>query len=183
MAKTVMQKQWYDIVAPDIFGQQTVAETPAEEPEMVEGRRIKVELKDLMPSSDKYYMDVFLKVTDVEGDTAHTRLDGHDVSKEYISKMVSRRSDRIDTVADVETADGDTVRVKVVATTIRKTHSSRASSIRNKIAELLQDAADERGTANLMERFFTDDLQDEVRSAVRKIYPVRDLEIRKTEVR
>lgn len=182
MAKSVLRKNWFEIVAPDIFDNETVADTPAEEAEMVDGRRVKVNLKDLMPTSDKYYMDVFLQVTDVEGEKAHAELVGHDTAREYISKMISRRSNRLDYVDDVQTADGKTVRVKVVATTIRKTKSAKVSRLRERIGELLEEEAADKSFDAFMESIFQNDLQQKIKNDAKEIYPLRDLEIRKTEL-
>lgn len=182
MAKTVMQKTWYEIVAPGVFGNEAVAETPAEEPESVLGRTIKLGLQDVMPSSDKYYMDIYLQVIDVEGNTAQTKVVGHNVSKEYISKMIGRRSNRIDIVEDVETADGETVRVKVVATTIRKTNSSKLRGVRQTVTGIVTEAAADHKLESFMEQIFTGTLQDRIVDQAGDIYPLRDLEIRRTDV-
>jgi small subunit ribosomal protein S3Ae len=182
MAKSVLRKTWFEIVAPDIFDNETVADTPAEEADMVVGRQVKVDLKDLMPTSDKYYMDVYLQVTDVEGEKAQTRLAGHSTSSEYISKMISRRSNRLDYVDDIDMADGSTVRVKVVGTTIRKTQSAQISRLRKRIGELLDEVGDEYTVDEFMEAVFQDEIQQHITDEAKKIYPLRDLEIRKTEV-
>lgn len=170
------------MVAPAIFDNETVADTPAEDASLVEGRRVKVNLKELMPTSSKYYMDVYLQVTDVEGKKAHTQLVGHDTASEYVSKMVGRRSNRLDYVGDVQTNDGETVRVKVVATTIRKTKSAKISRLRKRIGEVIEEDAANKSFDQFMESIFQDDLQQKVKSAAKEIYPLRDLEIRKTEL-
>lgn len=182
MAKAVMRKDWYEVVAPELFGNDVVAQTPAEEPELLDGRTVKVNLKDLMPTSSKYYMDIYLQVTDVDGSKAKTRVAGHDTSREYISKMVGRRSNRLDYVGDVTTKDDVNVRVKIVATTIRKTKSAKISRLRKRIGDLVEDEAADRSFDDLMEAIFQDELQQELKEDVKEIYPLRDLEIRKTEV-
>lgn len=183
MAKAVLQKEWYTLVAPGIFDKQEVGTTPAEESELVGGRTIKVNLKDLMPSTSKYYMDVYLQVEEVEGDTAQTRIAGHDISNEYLSKMIRRYSNRVDAVEDVQTADGETVRVKLVATTIRKTNSATVKDLRKEMIDVVEEQAADLSLAQFMKRIFAGDLQDEVEDAARQIYPLRELEVRKTEVK
>ncbi|MDY6777561.1 MAG: hypothetical protein SVU32_02775 [Candidatus Nanohaloarchaea archaeon] len=182
MAKSMMQKNWYELVAPDIFDNETVSETPAEKADKVVNRTVKVNLKELMPSSDKYYMDVFLQVTDVDGKKAKTELIGHDTSKEYISKMVSRRSDRIDRVIDAETQDGKEVRFKLVATTIQKTHSSAKTEIRKRMGEIVEEKAEDTDFEDLMEQIFQNEVQKEINEACQEIYPLRTVEFRKTEL-
>jgi small subunit ribosomal protein S3Ae len=183
MAKAVLQKNWFTIQAPDIFDKDEVSETPAEKSSQVEGRTIKEGLNELLDESSKYYMDVTLKVTDVEGNKAFTEIQGADCSSEYVSRMVSKRSDRFDMVHDVETEDGREVRVKIVGSTLRKTSSSTLSAVRKELQNILDEKADSQMYNELMENIFTDNIQEEMRDKAEGIYPFRDLEIRKTELR
>jgi len=183
MAQSVMQKNWFEIIAPDIFDNEKVAETPAEKGAKVEDRQLKLGLKDVMPSSNKYYMDVFLQVDRVDGKKAKTELAGHTTSKEYVSKMVRRRSDRIDQVADVETKDGRTVRVKMIAITIRKTNSGAKTDIRKKMEEIAREQASKKNFDQFMRDIFQDELQQEIDQACKKIYPLRTVEFLKTELK
>lgn len=182
MAKTALQKDWYEIVSPELFGSETVAETPAEEPKSVEERTVKLGLQDLVPDTRRYYMDVYLKVTEVEGNRAKTAISGHNVSSDYVSKMVSRRSNRIDAVEDVKTSDGSRVRVKVVGATIRKTSSSQVNEVRRRMREVIREEAGKKSLDEFMESIFTGDLQKKMEAAAQKIYPLREVEVRKTEV-
>jgi small subunit ribosomal protein S3Ae len=178
-----MSKQWYEIIAPEIFDSETVGETPADKEDKIQNRRVKINLKDVMPASDKYYMDVFLQVDQIDGNKAKTRLVGHQTSKEYISKMVSRRSDRIDHVVDVETKDGTEVRTKIVATTIQKTHSSAKTEIRKRMEDIVTEKASKKNLDGFMTDIFHNELQKEINAECKKIYPLRSVEFRKTEVR
>ncbi|MDY6771203.1 MAG: hypothetical protein SV186_04585 [Candidatus Nanohaloarchaea archaeon] len=182
MAQSVIQKDWYELVAPDLFDNEVVAETPADKSAKVDNRTVKVNLKDLMPASDKYYMDVYLQVKSVDGNKAKTELVGHDTSKEYISKMVQRGTDRIDHVVDVETKDGQTVRVKLIGTTIKNTHSSAKTDIRKRMEELVTDHASKKNTDDFMRDIFQNEVQKKVNEECKEIYPLRTVEIRKTEI-
>ncbi|PSH00572.1 MAG: hypothetical protein BRC30_02815, partial [Nanohaloarchaea archaeon SW_7_46_7] len=94
MAKAVIQKNWYEIQAPDIFNVDSITETPAEKDSQVQGRRVKESLNEVMDDTDKYYVDVSMRVTEVEGNKAFTEIAGMEVSKEYVSRMIRKRSDR-----------------------------------------------------------------------------------------
>lgn len=183
MAKAVLQKNWFTIQAPDIFDKDEVSETPAEKSSQVQGRTIKEGLNELLDESSKYYMDVTLKVTDVEGNKAFTEIQGAKCSSEYVSRMISKRSDRFDMVHDVETEDNRQVRIKIVGSTLRKTSSSTLSAVREELESILDEKADSQMYNELMENIFTDNIQEEMRDKAEKIYPFRDLEIRKTELR
>lgn len=182
MAKAALQKDWYEIIAPDVFGGDVVADTPADEPENVEGRTVKVGLQELRPDTSRYYMDVFLRVDSVDGSRAKTSIAGHDISSEYISKMVSRRSDRVDAVTDVETADEEQVRVKIVGATIRKTSSSQVSEVRKRMEAVAEEQAEQNSLDDYMDMIFSGELQSRLEDAAQDIYPLREVEVRKTEV-
>ncbi len=182
MAKAVIQKNWYEIQAPEIFTKDIVSETPAETDSQVIGRRVKESLTELMDESDKYYVDVQLKVTEVEGNKAFTEIDGMECSSEFVSRIVRKRSDRFDYVEDYNTKDGRKVRVKIVGSTLRKTTSQTLNNARNKIKEIIEEKAGNQTYEEFMENIFLDNIQKELRDEVDTIYPFRELEIRKTEL-
>lgn len=182
MAKTLAQKDWYEIVAPDIFDNKEVSKTPADESEKVMDRKIKMELKNLIKGTDKYYMDVFLKVNDIEGKRASTKLVGHKCSREYISRLVRRGSDRLDLVKEVETKDGKVLRVKIIAITLKKVNSSVEKKIRKEIWDLVEDKAEDMSFDEFMQAIFSNEIQKEIYQKVKKIYPLRTVEFRKTEL-
>lgn len=183
MAKAVLQKSWYDIQAPSIFDEDTVTETPAENESQVLNRTVKENLNDLMDNADKYYADVSLKVTEVEGNKAFTEISEMECSSEFVSRMIREGSDRFDYVYDLRTADDREVRIKFVGATLRKTSSKKLSAVRNVIREILEEKGDTQSYEEIMENIFTDNIQEEVRDKANKIYPFRQLEIRKTELR
>ncbi len=182
MAKAVIQKNWYEIQTPDIFTEDSVTETPAEKQSQVVGRTVKESLTELLEDSDKYYVDVEFKVTEVEGNKAFSEINGMECSSEFVSRMIRKRSDRMDMVEDFETADDRKVRIKLVGATVKKTSSQTLSDARNKIKEIIEDRASEQSYNELMENIFLDNLQDELREEINKVYPFRELEVRKTEL-
>ena len=182
MAKAVIQKNWYEIQVPDIFDVDSITETPAEKDEQVVGRTASANLTDLMEDSSKYYVDVSFKVTEVEGNKAFTEIDGMECSSEYVSRMIRKRSKRLDLVEDYRTDDGRTVRIKVVGATVKKTSTKTLQDARQEISDIIEERASEQSYNELMENIFMDNLQEEFRDAANKIYPFRDLEVRKTEL-
>ena len=183
MAKAVLQKNWFTVQAPDIFDKEEVSETPAEKASQVEGRTIKEGLNEMLDASDKYYMDVTMKVTEVEGNKAFTEIQGAECSSEFVSRLVSKRSDRFDMVHDVTTEDDREVRVKIVGSTLRKTSTNTLKAVREELQDILENHAESQVYNEFMENIFTDKIQEEMRDKAEEIYPFRELEIRKTELR
>lgn len=182
MAKAVIQKNWYEIQVPDIFDVDSITETPAEKDSQVVGRTVSENLTELMEDSSKYYVDVSFKVTEVEGNKAFTEIDGMECSSEYVSRMIRKRSRRLDLVEDFQTDDDRTVRIKVVGATVKKTSTKTLQDARQEISDIIEERASEQSYNELMENIFMDNLQEEFRDAANKIYPFRDLEVRKTEL-
>jgi len=182
MAKAVIQKNWYELQLPDVFTEDEVGETPAEKDSQVIGRVVKEDLTELLDDADKYYVDVELKVTDVEGNKAFTEIEGMECSSEFVSRMIRKRSNRLDLVEDFQTKDDRTVRVKIVGATVKKTSSKTLSDVRNEMSDMLEEKASEQSYEEFMENIFLDNIQQELRDKVNKIYPFRELEVRKTEL-
>ncbi len=182
MAKAVIQKNWYDIQAPDIFSEDKIGETPAEKESQLIDRRISKDLTSVFDGTDKYYVDVHFRVTDVEGNKAFTEIDGMECSKEFVSRMVRKRSDRMDLVHDTETSDDRKVRVKVVGATVSNTSTKTLKASREAIKDAIDEKASEQSYEELMENIFADNLQKGIRDAANGIYPFRELEVRKTEL-
>lgn len=183
MAKAVIQKNWYEIQAPDIFSVDEVGETPSEKQSQVIGRTVKESLNEMMEETSKYYVDVTLKVTDVEGNKAFTEIDGMECSSEFVSRMIRKRSDRMDLVHDTTTSDGREVRVKVIGATLKKTSSETLKAVRKELSDILDQKASEQSYEEFMENIFLDNVQEDMREKANEIYPFRELEVRKTELK
>lgn len=183
MADTVLQKSWYKIQLPDMFTEDELTETPAEKDTQVIGRRVSADLSEVLEDTDKYFVDVTFRVTDVEGNKAFTEVDGMECSSEYVSRMIRKRSDRMDLVVDTETSDEYEVRVKIVGATVASASSNTLSDVRNTIEDIIHERAGEMTYHDFMGAIFRDELQQELREEVEDIYPFRELEVRKTELR
>ena len=86
-----IKKQWYEIVAPKMFGEKVVGETLAVEPKQLIGRKIETNLVELSKDFSKFYVKLHFQINNVEGNKAYTKLVGHDVMRERIYRMVKRR--------------------------------------------------------------------------------------------
>jgi len=175
-------KQWYQIQAPALFDKAPVAETLAEKPSMLIGRVTEVSMQDLTGDFRKSHIKLFFRVHNIEDSTAQTQLAGHTLTSDYIRRMIRRRRSRIDGIYDITTKDGAQLRVKPFATTERRIQSSQKKVIREAMKKTIADA----GMALTLNEFFRDALEGKIGSDVYKncknLYPVKRVEIYKTEV-
>jgi len=181
-AKKAKGKEWFTIIAPNIFDNMELGKTMSNNPDNLIGRKIDVSLIDLTNDLNKYYMKFIFKIKTIQEDKAITEFYGSDCLRDYISRMILRRIKRVDSVQDLNTKDGMTIRVKSLAIIRGRIKSSIRTTIRNKIKELMKAEVEALTLDEFIESIISDDTKNKILKEARKIYPVRNFEIRKTEV-
>jgi small subunit ribosomal protein S3Ae len=177
-----IKKLWYDILAPKQFGEKKIGESLAAEPKQLIGRVVKVALSDLGDEFQKFYLKLVLKVVDVAGTQAKTEIIGHDCMYERIYRMVQRRVRRVDCIQDIKTKDGRKLRVKTVLIIPRRVGTSIKDSVRAKLKEVVGRDVSALSFDEFINAVIGDKLQQSVRAECKKLYPIGQVEVRKSEV-
>lgn len=175
-------KQWFNVIAPDFMGQQVVGETPASDPELLLGRVIAITLGDFTNDMSKQNVKMELKVDQVGGDSAYTKFIGHKLTRDYLRSLVKRQTSMIVSNIDVMTNDGYKVRVKSTCFTIKRARTSQIKSIRQLMSYLVRRKARESDFATFIQDAVTGKLSARIYRDVKNIYPLRRVEILKTQV-
>jgi len=175
-------KEWYPILAPKLFENKEIGRAMVTEPEQLIGRKVNVSLLELMNNFNKFYLKFTFKITKVNGTNAYADFVGSEVMRDYISRMVLKRVRRIDTVQNLETKDGRKVKVKSIAIISKKVKSSMEKIIRSQINEGLKREISDVNFDDFVIMLTTDELKGIILREARRIYPVRNFEIRKIEV-
>lgn len=181
-AKKAKSKEWFTIIAPELFERKELGTIAVTEPEQLIGRKISFSIIELINNFNKFYVKFIFKIVKVDGNKAYTDFNGSEVMRDYISRMILKRIRRIDTVQNLQTKDGKKVVVKGIATVSKKVKSSIEKTIRSQIKEALQREISEMTFDDFVINLTSDDLKFNILHQVRKIYPVRNFEIRKTQV-
>ena len=175
-------KNWYQITAPSLFNNVLVAETLAESPDSLIGRVTEVSLQDLTNDFRKSHIKLLFSIDKVEQNTAHTQLKGSVLTSDYLRRMIRRRKSRVDGVFDAQTRDGALLRVKPFAIAEKRIQSSQKKLIRNVMDEVIGKEAKTK-TLNV---FIRDCIDGKIGSEIYKhckiYYPVKRIEVNKTEV-
>ena len=175
-------KNWYTILAPSLFNNVPVAETLAESPDSLIGRITEVSLQDITNDFRKSHIKLLFSVDKIEQNTAHTQLKGHLLTSDYLRRMIRRRKSRVDGVFDIETRDGALLRVKPFAIAEKRIQSSQKKLIRN----VMNDVIRKEGKAKTLNSFIKDCIDGKTGSEIYKhckvFYPVKRIEINKTEI-
>ncbi len=177
-----VKKQWYEIIAPKMFGEKVVGETLAADPKQLIGRKINVSLMDMSRDFAKFYLKMSFRVVSVEGMKAYTKFVGHDIMRERIFRMVQRRLRRVDCVQDVTTKDGQKLRVKTVFVLAKRVGTSLKDATRKKCREVVEKAATENTLEDFVKLIIAGEVQNRVKQDCYKIYPIGGIEIRKSEL-
>lgn len=175
-------KQWYNLVAPEMFGKASIGETVADEPEKLVGRVIEVTLGELTNDLSKQNIKLVLKVDSVGGDSAYTKFTGHQLTQDYLRSLVKRQTSSIETNVSVRTKDDYTIRVKPSCFTIKRARANQIKEIRSIMNSVIAARAKELDMAQFVQEVVTGKLSANIYHDVKPIYPLRRVEIRKTEV-
>jgi len=108
-------KNWYNVMAPDMFNRAKIAEALSDEPEKIIGRVAEVTAQDVTGDFSKMHIKLRFKVNDVRGMDAYTYFVGHDMTSDYVRRMTRRRKSKIDTTVDFKTRDDFIIRLKPLA--------------------------------------------------------------------
>jgi len=181
MASKLKGKEWYQIVAPNFFGDFIIGETMAIEPSQLKGRVVEASLTDITGDPNKYYLKFYFKIEDVKDNKAVTKFVGHDCTKDFLSRIVRGRTTRIDTNDVINLLDNK-IRVKTIAISNRSVSQNVASEIRRNIREIVISELSKLKTEEFLRELIDGVLQSKVRKSLSKVYPLRHFEFRKTEV-
>lgn len=172
-------KEWFEIRAPKFLGEGAVGETPAIDAAMLVGRTVESNLFELANDPSKFHIKLFFKIESVNGRNAYTRFFGHECTRDFISRIVQKRTGVVETNDLLNLADGK-LRVKSIAICNRPVQTNIKMKIRKMIGEMLR--AEKPTTERFVQDFLSGKTQNAIRNELSKIYPIRIFELRKTEV-
>ena len=176
-------KTWYSVLAPEMFESKEIAQVPADEDSKLADRKISVSLAEITGDRMHTYTNLHFRVSEVKGKTAFTKLIGHDLSPSYLRSLVRRKRDVINDVLDVTTSDGVGVRVKISIYTARKTSGPARTAVRRVMREEIIARSKEMDFSTFVQEIVFGKFSSRIYKGVKKIIPVKRIEVRKTEVR
>ena len=178
-------KKWYKIHAPNSFNNVLLGETPASDPALLPGRVIETSLAEVMGDPrdfKKQKIKLNFRITEVAGDDVKTEMIGHSIARDY-ERSISRRGKGLVKYRIVtKSKDGKTLVIKTIGTTGKTVGDKRKSAMRKYVARLLQESAQDRSIDEFYQYMLYGKLGAKLHKAANKIYPVKFITIRKTEI-
>lgn len=176
-------KSWYTVYAPEIFEGREIGKVPSLEDKQLMNRILRVGLAEITGDLSQSYVSVNFRINSVKGKTAQTALVGHELSKGYLKTLVRRGRSVISVVQDATTQDGVSLRVKIAIFTVRKVSTPVAKSIRLEAMRETTERAREMNFSQLEQEIVFGKFSSRIFNVIKKIAPIKRVEIRKTEVR
>jgi small subunit ribosomal protein S3Ae len=175
-------KNWYNVIAPPAFDNVTIATALSDNPANLLNRVTGVSLQDLTNDFRKSHLTLFFKINKVNESNAYTEFNGHTLTSDYIRRLIRRRRSKIDGVYDVTTRDGAILRVKPFATTDKRVQNSQKKVVREAMKKTIFDQATTNTFSEFVKNVLDGKVGSDIYSNCKKLYPVKRIEIYKTEV-
>jgi len=102
----VKKKIWVPIIAPRMFNEIVVGETPAESAQATVGKMITVNLMTLTGDARKQSVNTKLKIIEIKEGKAATKLMRYEVNPPAIKRLVRRNKERIETTNNTDMRHG-----------------------------------------------------------------------------
>jgi small subunit ribosomal protein S3Ae len=177
-------KSWYTLVAPEIFEAKELGQVVSSDEANLKNRIIRIGLGDMLGSFSQgtAYTVLYFRVSGVTGKAAHTKFIGHELAPGYIRTLARRRRSIMSQVDDAVTKDGVSVRIKTLCISGLKVSEAVRADVRRTISEAVKTIAKNTEFPLLVQEMVFGKLSSKVFAAVKKIGPLKRVEIRKSEV-
>ena len=172
------KKKWFSLIAPRLFQERVIGETPAYDPESVMKRTVSVSLMTLTSNIKRQNVNIVFEVEKVQGDHAFTRVKTVELVPASIKRKVGRGHDRLDDSFVCVTKDGVKVRIKPLIVANSKSSNILKASMRKLIVN-----GTKRTVATITYEMLINDivnikLQKALKNVLHKMTPVRSVDIR-----
>ncbi|WP_222919512.1 30S ribosomal protein S3ae [Natrinema sp. SYSU A 869] len=179
VSRAKQEKRWYTVLAPEQFDRQELGETPADEPDKVYGRTLETTLGELNNNASENNTKLTFKINDVGSDSAYTEFVEHSLTRDYLRSLVRRGASKIEAYVTVLTTDDYRVQIQPVAFTTKKADASQEKAIRERMVQMIEEAAEERSFEELIDSVVEGRLSSGIYGEAKTIYPLRRVEIQK----
>jgi len=176
-------KEWFKVLAPSkLFEGTVLGEIPATDPKSLVGRNVERSISDITGNQAKSHIRLKFKITDVKGSQANTTFNQYYVIREYISRVLRKRLQKVELVNKIEVKDGQVLKAKTVVILNRNTPTSVQKRVRAEIENFLKNTAEKTTLEDFIKFVTLGSVQKNLKKMCNKIYPVRFCEISKLEL-
>ena len=173
---------WYRLHAPSMFNYAIMAHTPADSPEVVNGRVTEVPLEQLTGDFNQKNFMIKFRVHETRGNNAFTSFDGHRLTSDYKRALTRRRNSRIDCNFVLNLKDDVQIRIKPIIMVDKRIKKSQEKMLRAVAHKYIEDNLSKLSLSETLKKIYSGDLNKEVASTLKATYPTKRVEISKISV-
>jgi len=178
----IIKKEWYPILAPKIFQNVVLGETPAYDPQQMIGKSMTKNLMNLTNDVKRQNININFKIVDVQNGKAFTNVVGYYMVQSSIRRMIRRNIEKIIMSFPCKTSDNKDIQIKPLMITRSATTNSVATKMRKHAQDFLVKYIGAISYENLVNDLVNHNLQSSLRKGLNKIYPLRVCEIKSMEI-
>ncbi|MCS7097093.1 MAG: 30S ribosomal protein S3ae [Candidatus Methanomethylicia archaeon] len=175
-------KKIYKVLSSSAFGQIEIGMTLASDESKLIGRVIETSLSDLVGDFSFLHIKLRFQIMEVDGNICKTIFKGHELSRDYIRSLIRRGTTFIDSIFNITTKDGYTLRVTVVIITKHRAKSSQARTIRKISKEICVAKAAELNFDEFVQQMVLGKVASDIYNSAKKIYPLKKVEVSKSKL-
>src|SRR3989338_1396914 len=181
-ALKIVKKKWLLIRASKFFNNELLGECYVPGPEHLLGRTISANLANLTGDIRQQSVTLKFLVTSLENDAGIADVVSCEMSPSAIRRIVRKGSDRIDESFICEAENGQKVRIKPMIITKAASNSAVHRLLRKALVSSLVKYVRKHTFESLINEVITSKLQTTVKSELKKIYPLKAVEVRVLEI-
>ncbi|MEK6821245.1 MAG: hypothetical protein AABY11_02500 [archaeon] len=172
-------KKWFNILAPALFNNTPLTQTPGEEAENIMNRIVSVSAREMTGNIKKSQLMLKFKVNNVQGLNAYTTLHGIEFQPGSVRRLVRRKSSKVELVVDVPCKDGALARVKTIAITGNMISAPKRTAVRDILREGVKTIASQNDYETMVNLFVTGEPMTDALAGARKVAPMKRIDILK----
>ena len=177
-----VKRSWYPILAPALFNNQPIGESPVTDARLLLGKTITVNLMTITGDPKKYSTNVMFKVNRLGESKGFTDIVSWEMLPSAVKRLIRRNKDRIDESILAYTADGLKVRIKPLVITRGKAKSGVTVQLRMALKEYIIRNLKKTTFDNLIQGLVTTRFQKAFKEKLNKIYPIAMCDIRMIKI-
>ncbi len=175
-------KTWFNVFTPKVLGEGVIGEIPAGDPKGVEGRVIKVGLNWVTKNPAHGFLNVGLRVSGVDGNSARTELKYIENNPSYLHSFIRRYSTAVYTVDKTTDKDGKTLVLKMVIVAVGRIAESKRKGIRKAVSEFAKEHVSKIASDELVNEIVNGGFQAEGRKRMEDITEISKFELKRIEL-
>jgi len=176
------KKHWCQILAPRIFNNAVLGESRVSNSELLIGKKIKINLMNLTRDPKKSNVNLSFIVESIKEGKGITRIVGYEIVPATIKRLVKKGRNKIELSFLCSTSDNKTVRIKPFAVTRGMAKGAVLASLRKGIISELTKFVNRVTFEELLNQIIFHKLQMGLKKQLKKVYPIRNFEIKSLKI-